>query len=114
MLRLEHAAKFASENNYKYLASSLAVSPYQYNDLLKNKLDDVCAKYNLNPVFMDFRPYYSAATKRSKELEMYRQKYCGCEFSLQESISQFKRSKNKKYLAELKSIIDNQSNHQDK
>lgn len=103
--RLKNAAKFAINNNIKYLASTLAVSPYQYLDVLNEKLIEVCNETNLKPVLFDFRPYYSDATKLSKELGMYRQKYCGCKFSLNESMEQFKRSKNKKYLKELESII---------
>ena len=53
---------------------------------------------------MDFRPYYKNAVERSKEHGMYRQKYCGCEFSLEESIDQFKKSRNKKYLKQLEII----------
>lgn len=103
-VRLENAAKYAVNNGIEYLASSLAVSPYQYNDLLEQRLNIVCSKFNLKPVFMDFRPYYSNATKKSIELKMYRQKYCGCELSYNESIEQFKRTKNKKYLKQLLSI----------
>lgn len=103
--RLKSAAKYAIDNSIKYLASTLAVSPYQYLDVLNEKLKEVCGSTNLKPILFDFRPYYSDATKRSKELGMYRQKYCGCEFSLNESMEQFRRSKNKKYLKELESII---------
>ena len=103
---MEHAAKYANKNDYKYLGSTLAVSPYQYNDVLEEKLNIVCKKHNLNPIFMDFRPFYSNATKQSKDLNMYRQKYCGCEFSFRESMKQFKRTKNKKFLRELESIIE--------
>lgn len=104
LVRLEHAAKYAKENRFEYIGSTLAVSPYQYNDVLEEKLNIVCEDYNLKPVFMDFRPFYSKATKQSRDLDMYRQKYCGCEFSYRESIEQFKRTKNKKFLRELEAI----------
>lgn len=103
-LRLERAAKYACKNNISYLASSLAVSPYQYNDVLEEKLKDICSNYNLRPIFMDFRPFYSDATQLSRDLGMYRQKYCGCEFSFRESYEQFKQKKNNKYLQELDNI----------
>lgn len=105
-LRLEHAAKFASANKIQYLSSTLAVSPYQYYEELKKRLAVVCKEYNLTPVLMDFRPFYSEATRESKELNMYRQKYCGCAFSYNESMEQFKRSNKDKYIEELKSIIE--------
>lgn len=104
-LRLVHAAKFASANNVKYLSSTLAVSPYQYYEELKKRLEIVCEHYNLKPVLMDFRPFYSEATRESKEQNMYRQKYCGCAFSYNESMEQFKRTNKSKYIEELKAIV---------
>ena len=106
--RLENAAKYAKENSIKYISSTLAVSPYQFNDLLKEKLEICAKKYKLNAVFMDFRPYYKNATKRSIEIKMYRQKYCGCQLSFNESKEQFKKTKNKKYLAQLEAIEQSQ------
>ena len=103
-LRLEHAAKFAKATDVKYLSSTLAVSPYQYYEELKAQLDAVCKEYFLNPVLMDFRPFYSQATQESRDAGMYRQKYCGCEFSYRESMDQFQKNGNEKYLRELLSI----------
>ncbi len=51
-------------------------------------LKDFAKKYNLHAHFYDFRPYYRQATITSKKLGMYRQHYCGCEFSYKESIAQ--------------------------
>lgn len=104
-LRLEHAAKFASANGIKYLSSTLAVSPYQYYEELKSRLELVCEEYKLKPVLMDFRPFYREATRESKEQNMYRQKYCGCAFSYNESMEQFKQTGKTKYIEELKSIV---------
>ena len=105
-LRLEHAAQYAIDNDFSHLSSTLAVSPYQYFEALKRTLQEVCSAYGLTPVSKDFRPFYREATKVSKELGMYRQKYCGCEFSLRESMAQFKKTGKQKYIDELKSIIE--------
>lgn len=99
--RLIKSAEFASSNNINSISSSLAVSPYQLNDQLNILLNEVANDYNLNPVFLDFRPFYKNAVTESKNQRMYRQKYCGCKLSLYESIAQFKKSKNKNYLNEL-------------
>lgn len=104
-LRLEKAAKFARANGIKYISSTLAVSPYQYYEELKNRLNIVCEDYGLTPVIMDFRPFYSEATRNSKELGFYRQKYCGCAFSYNESMEQFKRTNKTKYIEQLKAIV---------
>lgn len=102
--RLKKFAKYAQENKIKFIASSLAVSPWQYNDMLCQKLEKVANEYGLKPIFMDFRPFYKQATKTSIELGMYRQKYCGCRASFNESKAQFERNKNKKYLEQLLAI----------
>ena len=102
LLRLEKSAKYAKDNGFTHLSTSLAVSPYQQTENIKQTLTDVCKKYNLVPVFVDFRPFYKDATKRSIELGMYRQKYCGCEYSLEERKAQVKKKElNKKAQAQL-------------
>lgn len=99
--RLERSANYAVKNNFNYISTTLSVSPYQYNNEIKKQLIAVAKQYKLNAVFIDFRPYYRDATKKSIGLNMYRQKYCGCKFSLQESIKQQKiklQTKKKKAL----------------
>ena len=45
----------------------------------------LAAAQGLTAVIRDFRPYYPEATRRSRELGMYRQNYCGCRFSAAEA-----------------------------
>lgn len=80
-LRLEEAARFAFENGYEALGTTLTVSIYQYVDVIAEELERACAPYGLNVCFDDFRPQFDEAERRSKELGMYRQNYCGCRFS---------------------------------
>lgn len=84
-LRLERAADYAVNHGYEGLASSLAVSPYQFAAILDEEVERVCASRDLTPVTRDFRPYYPEATRLSRELGMYRQNYCGCRFSVKEA-----------------------------
>lgn len=83
-LRLEEAAQWAQDQGFEGLASTLAVSPYQFNDILDEELERACAPLGLRPVKRDFRPYYQEATRISRERGMYRQNYCGCRFSVAE------------------------------
>ena len=83
-LRLEEAAEQAAEGGYDGLATTLAVSPYQFSDVIREELERACAHAGVKPHFQDFRPYYDEATRISRELGMYRQNYCGCRFSVQE------------------------------
>lgn len=80
-LRFEEAAAYATNNGYGAVCTTLSVSPYQYTNVIQDELEDACEKAGLECVFEDFRPYYDEATRRSREMGMYRQNYCGCELS---------------------------------
>lgn len=95
-LRLKKSAEYAADHGFTHLSTSLAVSPYQQTETIKNTLNEISKQYNLKPVFIDFRPYYREATKHSIELDMYRQKYCGCEYSLKEREEQVKQKEQNK------------------
>lgn len=84
-LRLEKAAAYAKEQGFDGLATTLAVSPYQFGDICEEELNAVCEKTGLTPLYEDYRPYYQQATEISRELGMYRQNYCGCRFSVKEA-----------------------------
>ena len=80
-LRLEEAAAWAAEHGFEGISTTLTVSPYQYVDVIAEELERAAQAHGLKAVFRDFRPRYPEATRRSKELGMYRQNYCGCVFS---------------------------------
>lgn len=84
-LRLEHSAAFAAQEGYEAMASTLAVSPYQFAKEMDEELVRACEAAGLEPILRDFRPYYREATRISRELGMYRQNYCGCRFSVAEA-----------------------------
>lgn len=84
-LRLEEAARYASEHRFDGIATTLTVSPYQYTDIIREELERASETRNLAFVFEDFRPFYDEATRRSRELGMYRQNYCGCRISQAEA-----------------------------
>ena len=84
-LRFEQAAKRAVEQGCDSLCTTLSISPYQFIGIIKEELEKCCEQHGLNCYFIDFSKYYSQATKRSRELGMYRQNYCGCLFSKKEA-----------------------------
>ena len=75
----------AQERGFEFVGTTLAVSPYQLFDTCNDVLERLAAAHGLTPVIRDFRPYYPEATRRSRELGMYRQNYCGCRFSAVEA-----------------------------
>lgn len=84
-LRLAEACRVAEGRGFAHIATTLAVSPYQLFDTCNEVLDKLASAHGLTPVIRDFRPWYPQATQRSRDLGMYRQKYCGCRFSAAEA-----------------------------
>lgn len=83
--RFAQTAAFAKEHGFTCISSTLSVSPYQYTDIIGEELERAGEEYDIEVDFRDFRPYYDEATRRSRALGMYRQNYCGCEFSDKEA-----------------------------
>lgn len=84
-MRLEEAARYASEHGFEGVATTLTVSPYQYTGIIREELERAAGAYGIASLFEDFRPLYDEATRRSRELGMYRQNYCGCRISQAEA-----------------------------
>lgn len=84
-LRLAEAVRVAEARGFEHVATTLAVSPYQLFDVCNDVLTRLAVAHGLTPVIRDFRPWYPEATRRSRELGMYRQNYCGCRFSAAEA-----------------------------
>lgn len=83
--RLHKACLWARDHGFSYIATTLAVSPYQQFEACRDMLYRNAERMNLIPVWRDWREYYPEATTRSRELQMYRQNYCGCRFSAAEA-----------------------------
>lgn len=82
-LRLEVTAKLAAELDFDAFATTLSVSPHKsYKDIAEigNRLEA-----QFGPEFLkdDFKKKagFQRSTQLSKEMELYRQEFCGCEFS---------------------------------
>lgn len=80
-LRLGTTARIAAENGFNAIATTLTVSPYQDPDAIREEGERAAAEAGVSWVDRDFRDRYPDATKRSRELGMYRQNYCGCVLS---------------------------------
>jgi len=80
-LRLAEAARYAADHGYDAIATTLTVSPYQDPDAIRAEGEHAAAEAGISYVHRDFRERYPDATRRSRELGMYRQNYCGCVLS---------------------------------
>lgn len=83
-VRLEQTAKYAKENGYDSFTTTLLVSPYQKHEVIKEIGEKIAKQYDLTFVYRDFRIGFREGQEKAKELELYRQKYCGCIFSEEE------------------------------
>ncbi|MDO4503367.1 MAG: epoxyqueuosine reductase QueH [Coriobacteriia bacterium] len=84
-MRFEEAARYAADHGFQALGTTLSVSPYQYTDVIREELERAAAGAGIQALFEDYRPYYDEATRRSRDLGMYRQNNCGCRFSIDEA-----------------------------
>jgi len=80
-IRLMETAKYAKENGYDAFSTTLLVSPYQKHDIIKTIAEDIALKLGITFLYRDFRVGFREGQAKARELELYRQKYCGCIFS---------------------------------
>ncbi len=84
-LRLEKTARLAKEKRFDYFGTTLTVSPYKNSNKLNEIGESLQDKYNVKYLFSDFKKKngYKRSIELSREYNLYRQDYCGCEFSKQ-------------------------------
>ena len=80
-VRLEQTAKYAKENGFDTISTTLLVSPYQKHEILANIAEQIAKKYDLQFLYRDFRVGFREGQAKARELGLYMQKYCGCIFS---------------------------------
>lgn len=83
-IRLERTAKLAVRDNYDAFTTSLLVSPYQNHEEIRAAATKLSGDYDIEFLYRDFRPAYRRSIELSKSFDMYRQKYCGCFYSVEE------------------------------
>jgi len=83
--RFERLAAVASARAYKAISTTLSISPYQFTDAIKEELTEAARRHSVEPIFDDYRSFYSESVQKSRELGMYRQNFCGCLYSKEEA-----------------------------
>lgn len=85
-LRLDETAKYAKTNGYDIFTTTLSVSPYKNAQLLNEIGNSISQKHNIEYLEANFKKKngYLKSVNNSKKYELYRQKFCGCEFSFNE------------------------------
>lgn len=83
--RLDMTARYMAENDgkYDYFATTLTVSPHKNAEMLNEIGAELSEKYGVRYLPSDFkkREGYKRSIELSREYGLYRQDFCGCEFS---------------------------------
>ena len=82
-LRLKETANKAKQENFEYFATTLTVSPLKNATVINEIGQEIEKKIGVKYLPTDFKKGggYLRSIELSKENGLYRQNYCGCEFS---------------------------------
>jgi len=88
-MRLTKTAECAKENGFDCFTTTLSVSPHKDAKLINEIGEELALRYGLEWVHSDFKKDggFKKSTELSKELGLYRQKYCGCFYSVNNNIA---------------------------
>ena len=82
--RLEEAARTAAELGFGRFSSTLLYSRYQNQEMIRELGIKLGERYGVEFHYEDFRTGWQEGINLSKEMGLYRQKYCGCIYSEKE------------------------------
>lgn len=80
-LRLLRTAWEAKRRAFDYFSTTLLVSPYQDQDILKKIGNNTAEAVGVKFYYEDFRPGFKGAHEKARAQGIYCQKYCGCVYS---------------------------------
>ena len=109
-IRLRRTFKYAKENGYNAVTTSLLYSIYQKHDFIKNYCEKLSKEYDIEFLYRDFRHGFWEGHDKAREAGLYMQKYCGCIYSEEQSMLTHTGSKPKlpegfKFLPVKRSIV---------
>ena len=83
-LRLKNSFEYAKQNGYDYITTSLSVSPHKDSEFINQEGLRLSQIYGIKFLVADFKKEngYLNSINLSKKFNLYRQDYCGCEFSI--------------------------------
>ncbi len=82
-LRQREAARYAKEHGFDYFTTTLSVSPHKNAQKLNEIGLSLAEEFQIPYLVSDFkkRGGYQKSIEYSRAYHLYRQNYCGCEFS---------------------------------
>jgi len=92
-LRMIRTARLARERGFDFFCVTLSVSRHKNSKVLERIGREVAQAVGVAYLAEDFkkRDGYNQSVRRSRELGLYRQDYCGCSISLAEALQRRRR-----------------------
>lgn len=105
-MRLREAAKIAKKGGFDYFTTTLSISPHKNSQVLNKIGEKVGEEVGVKHLPSDFKKNngYKRSCEITKEFGMYRQDYCGCEFSKKEAEERELRKKKNDLRKKIKEI----------
>ena len=82
-LRMRRAAQYAAEHGFEWFTTTLSISPHKDAKRINAIGQELEAEFGVKHLPSDFKKHngYLRSLQLSEEYGLYRQDYCGCEFS---------------------------------
>jgi predicted adenine nucleotide alpha hydrolase (AANH) superfamily ATPase len=80
-LRLERTAEVAQQHGFNAFTTTLLISPYQQQALIRSIGEELAAPRGLEFYFENLRRGWSERGHMAREHHLYEQRYCGCIYS---------------------------------
>lgn len=82
--RLDNTFLYAVNNNFDMVTTTLTISPHKDCEFINQLGERLQEKYGIKYLYADFKKQngYLRSIQICKDLNIYRQDYCGCEFSM--------------------------------
>ena len=85
VMRMNETARVAKEKGFDAFTTTLLVSPYQRHDELIELGEKFASLNGIKFFYSDFRTGFRTGQNMAREMGLYRQKFCGCIISYNES-----------------------------
>ena len=80
---MRETARYAAEHGYDIFTTTLSISPHKNAAWINEIGERLSAEYGVDYLFSDFKKKggYQRSIELSREYGLYRQNFCGCEYS---------------------------------